>query len=69
MSDKLALLHPLLLSILFVIMPYMQYAGLIPPAQVVMPFIVICLLALFFYLIIKCFVKKAAVAVAYCPRC
>ncbi|MBA4391877.1 MAG: hypothetical protein C0399_13210, partial [Syntrophus sp. (in: bacteria)] len=64
MTDKLALLHPLLFSIIFVIMPFTQYAGLIPAAQVVVPFIVICVCALFFYLIIKRIVKKADVAVA-----
>lgn len=64
MSDKLALLHPLLFSIIFVIMPYTQYAGLIPPAQVVVSFIVICVFALFSYLIIKRIVKKRGVAVA-----
>lgn len=64
MSYKLALLHPLLFSIIFVIMPYTQYAGLIPPAQVIVPFIVICVFALFSYLIIKRIVKKADIAVA-----
>ncbi|MBU0646759.1 hypothetical protein KJ611_04825 [Patescibacteria group bacterium] len=46
------------------IVPYTQYAGLIAPAQVVVPFIVICVLALFSYLIIKRIVKKADVASA-----
>ena len=64
MKDKLALLHPLLFLIIFVIMPYAQYAGLIPLAQTIVPFIVLCVFALFFYLIIKRIVKKADVAVA-----
>ena len=64
MRAKLVLLHPLLFSAIFVIMPYTQYAGLIPPSQVVMPFIVICVFVLFSYLIIKRIVKKADAAVA-----
>jgi hypothetical protein len=64
MSDKLVLLHPLLFSIIFVIMPYAQWDGVIPPVQIVMPFVAICLLSLSSYLIIKRIVKKADVAVA-----
>ena len=64
MIDKLALLHPLLFSIIFVIMPFTQYAGLIPPVQVIMPFIVICALASLLYFIFKLIVKKSEVTVA-----
>jgi hypothetical protein len=64
MIDKLILWHPLLFSIVFVIMPFTQYAGLIPPAQIVAPFIVICAFASLSYFIIKRIVKKVGVAVA-----
>jgi len=62
--DKIFLWHPLLFAILFVIMPFTQYAGLIPSAQIAAPFIVICVFALLLYFIIKSIVKKAGAAVA-----
>jgi len=64
MTAKLILWHPVLFAIIFVIMPFTQYAGLIPPAQVVAPFIVICIFAALLYFIIKGVVKKAGVVVA-----
>jgi len=62
--DKLLLWHPLLFLIIFVIMPFTQYAGLIPPAQFVMPFIVVCTFSLFLYFIIKYIVRKEDAAMA-----
>jgi len=64
MTNKIILWHPLLFSIIFVIMPFMQFAGLIPPSQIAAPFIVICAFALLSYFIIKRIVKKAGLAVA-----
>jgi hypothetical protein len=64
MTNKLILWHPLLFSIIFVTRPFTQFAGLIPPAQIAAPFIVICAFALLSYFIIKCIVKKAGLAVA-----
>lgn len=61
---KLLLWHPLLFLILVVIMPFTQYAGLIPPTQIAVPFLVIGTFALLLYLIIKRMVKKADVAVS-----
>lgn len=63
MTDKLILWHPLLFAIISVIMPFTQYAGLIPPSQIVAPFIVICTFSLLLYFIIKRMVKKTDVAV------
>jgi len=64
MIDKIALFHPLLFSFVFVISPYTQYAGLIPPMQIVVPFILICVFTIFLYFIIKRIVTKANLAVA-----
>ena len=64
MTNKIILWHPLLFSIIFVIRPFTQFAGLIPPAQIAAPFIVICAFALLSYFIIKRIVKKAGLAVA-----
>jgi len=64
MTDKLILWHPVLFAIIFVIMPFTQYAGLIPYSLIVVPFVVICTFTLIFYLIIKYIVKKADVAIA-----
>jgi len=64
MTAKLILWHPVLFSIIFVMMPFNQYANLIPPSQVVAPFIVISAFAAMLYFIIKGIVKKAVVAVA-----
>lgn len=65
MTTKLILLHPVLFSIIFVITPFTQYAGLIPPAQVAAPFLVICTFSALLYFIVKRMVKKAGVAVAF----
>jgi len=64
MTNKIILWHPLLFSIIFVVRPFTQFAGLIPPAQIAAPFIVICAFALLSYFIIKRIVKKAGLAVA-----
>jgi len=64
LTDKLILLHPLLFSIIFVIMPFTQYAGLIPPGQIVLPLIAVCAFSLLLYFLIKLIVKKAGTSVA-----
>jgi hypothetical protein len=64
MTNKIVLWHPLLFSIIFVIMPFTQFAGLIPPGQIAVPFIVICAFVLLSYFIIKRIVKRTGLAVA-----
>jgi hypothetical protein len=64
MTYKLISWHPLLFSIIFVTKPFTQFAGLIPPTQIAVPFIVICAFAFLSYFIFKRIVKKAGLAVA-----
>lgn len=64
MKERVCSFHPVLFSLLFVILPYTQYAGLIPPSQAVLPFIAISAFSLFVYLVIKRFVGEGDVTVA-----
>ena len=64
MIDKIILIHPLLFSLIFVMMPYTQYVNLIPARQVFLPLVILCIFALILFFIIKRIVKKTGIAVA-----
>ncbi len=64
MTNKLILTHPFLFSIIFVIMPFTQYAGLIPPGQIILPLIAVCAFTVLLYFFIKLLVKKTGTAIA-----
>lgn len=64
-AKKLLIFHPFLFTFAFIIMPYTQYAGLVPYTQIFTPLIALTLLTFLVYILLNLLTKNKIKSVAF----